>query len=91
MKALGDGKDGKKTIEELIKDIPERVYPAGRLDYNAEGLLLLTNDGALANRIKHPRSKLPKPYLVWVDGKVNEEEIKAIGLRLADFLNVRAR
>ena len=89
--ALGEGKDGKKTIEELIKDIPERVYPAGRLDYNAEGLLLLTNDGELANRIMHPRYKLPKTYLVWVDGKVNEEEIKAIGLRLADFLNVRAR
>ncbi|MFN7066100.1 MAG: S4 domain-containing protein, partial [Aquificaceae bacterium] len=40
--ALGKDKEGKKTIQELIKDIPERLYPAGRLDYNAEGLLLLT-------------------------------------------------
>ncbi|MCY0867077.1 MAG: pseudouridine synthase [Aquificaceae bacterium] len=84
--ALGESKDGKKTIQELIKDIPERVYPAGRLDYNAEGLLLLTNDGELANRIMHPRYKLPKTYLVWVDGKVSEEEIRAMkkGAKLED-------
>ena len=48
--------------------------------------MLLTNDGELANRIMHPRYKLPKTYLVWVDGKVNEEEIKAMkkGARLED-------
>lgn len=76
--ALGESKDNKKTIQELIKDIPERVYPAGRLDYNAEGLLILTNDGELANRIMHPRYKLPKTYLVWVSGKVSEDTIRAM-------------
>lgn len=76
--ALGESKDGKKTIQELIKDIPERVYPAGRLDYNAEGLLILTNDGELANRIMHPKYKLPKTYLVWVSGKVSEDTIRAM-------------
>ncbi len=76
--SLGDPKEGKKTIKELIKDIPERVYPAGRLDYNAEGLLILTNDGELAHRIMHPRHKLPKVYLVWVSGKVSKETIDAM-------------
>ncbi|MEN3029081.1 MAG: pseudouridine synthase, partial [Aquificaceae bacterium] len=71
--ALGESKEGKRTLQELLKDINVRVYPAGRLDYNAEGLLLLTNDGELANRIMHPRYKLPKTYLVWVSGKVKEE------------------
>ncbi len=83
---LGKDKEGKKTIQELIKDIPERLYPAGRLDYNAEGLLLFTNDGELAHRIMHPRYKLPKTYLVWVEGKVSEKTIKdmAKGLNLED-------
>ncbi len=84
--SLGDAKDGKKTIKELIKDIPERVYPAGRLDYNAEGLLILTNDGELANRIMHPRHKLPKVYLVWASGKVSKETLEAMkkGANLED-------
>ncbi|MCS7171133.1 MAG: rRNA pseudouridine synthase [Aquificaceae bacterium] len=84
--ALGKSKDGKRTIEELIKDIPERVYPAGRLDYNAEGLLLLTNDGELANRIMHPRHKLKKTYLVWVYGIVGKETLNRMkkGVRLED-------
>ncbi|HKQ33470.1 MAG TPA: pseudouridine synthase, partial [Thermodesulfobacteriota bacterium] len=53
--ALGEGQDKKRTIEELIKGIPERVFPVGRLDYDAEGLIILTNDGELANKILHPR------------------------------------
>ncbi len=84
--ALGPAKGGKKTIEEFIKDIPERVYPAGRLDYNAEGLLLLTNDGELASRVMHPRYGLPKTYLVWVWGKVSQETLKKMekGAQLED-------
>ncbi|MFN7064543.1 MAG: pseudouridine synthase [Aquificaceae bacterium] len=84
--ALGEGKEGKRTLQELIKDIPERVYPTGRLDYNAEGLLFLTNDGELAHRIMHPRYKLPKTYLVWLEGKVSQETLKSMkkGARLED-------
>lgn len=84
--SLGNAQGGKKTIKELIKDIPERVYPAGRLDYNAEGLLILTNDGELANRIMHPRYKLPKVYLVWTSGKVSKETLEAMrrGANLED-------
>jgi len=59
---------GKKTIKELIK-IPERVFPVGRLDENAEGLLLLTNDGELANKIMHPRYETYKTYHVVLDKK----------------------
>lgn len=83
---LGSSKDSKKTIEELLKDVPVRVYPAGRLDYNAEGLLLLTNDGELANRVLHPRYKLPKVYHALVRGKVHPNTLKRMleGAQLED-------
>ncbi len=76
----------KKTIKELIKNIPERVYPVGRLDYNTEGLLLLTNDGELANRVLHPRYKLPKVYLALVSGTVSRRKLERIkaGARIED-------
>lgn len=69
--AIGEGQDSKKTIDELIEDIPERVYPVGRLDYNVEGLLILTNDGELANMILHPRYELSKTYLARVKGRID--------------------
>ncbi len=83
---LGKSQSGKKTIEELIKDIPERVFPVGRLDYNTEGLLILTNDGELANRVLHPRYKLPKVYLALVKGKVSKNTLKKMkrGIELED-------
>ncbi len=72
---LGTGEGGKSTIVELITGIPERVYPAGRLDYDAEGLLILTNDGELANRIHHPSYEVPKKYWVVLRGKVERAEV----------------
>jgi len=83
---LGSSPDGRKTIQELIKEIPERVYPVGRLDYNTEGLLILTNDGELANRILHPRYKLPKVYLALVEGKVSMNTLRKMrnGTELED-------
>ena len=62
---LSDEK-GRKTVAELVQDCGARVYPVGRLDLNSEGLLLMTNDGALANRLMHPRAEMEKTYLVWV-------------------------
>lgn len=59
---------GRRDVTELVKDCPERVYPVGRLDLNSEGLLLLTNDGALANRLMHPSGQVEKVYLCWVTG-----------------------
>src|SRR5581483_8162656 len=76
----------KRTIRELIKDIPERVYPVGRLDYDTEGLLILTNDGEIANAIIHPRYKMPKVYVALVKGRVERKTLEEMikGARLED-------
>ncbi len=66
---LSDEK-GRKTVLELIRGVDTRVYPVGRLDLNSDGLLLLTNDGALANAIMHPRSSVRKTYRTVVSGDV---------------------
>ena len=62
---LSDEK-GRKDVSELVADCGVRVYPVGRLDLNSEGLLLLTNDGELANRLTHPKKEVDKVYLVWL-------------------------
>ena len=62
---LSDEK-GRKNVSELVADCGVRVYPVGRLDLNSEGLLLLTNDGELANRLTHPKKEVDKVYLVWL-------------------------
>ena len=59
---------GRKTVAELVKDCGVRVYPVGRIDLNSEGLLLMTNDGAFANRLMHPSAAVEKEYLVWLSG-----------------------
>ncbi len=56
------------TIKELLPSLKQRIFPVGRLDYDSEGLLLLTNDGELAHRLAHPRYRVPKTYLVEVQG-----------------------
>lgn len=77
---------GRATLADYVK-VPG-VYPAGRLDYDSEGLLLLTDDGALQARIADPRHKLPKTYLVQVEGQVNEDALRALrqGVLLKDGL-----
>lgn len=69
---------GKKLVTELLTDIPQRVYPVGRLDKNSEGLLLLTNDGAFANDIMHPRKHIQKVYRVTVPCAVSEEQLEKL-------------
>ena len=69
---------GRKTVMELIKDIPERVYPVGRLDKDSEGLLLFTNDGALANALTHPSHLVAKMYRVTVHPAATEEQVVAL-------------
>jgi 23S rRNA pseudouridine2605 synthase len=65
--------EGRATVMELLRGVKERVYPVGRLDYHSEGLLLLTNDGDLANRIMSAHTHLQKTYLVKVTGELDEE------------------
>ncbi len=59
---------GRRTVAELVADVPARVYPVGRLDINSEGLLLMTNDGEFANRVMHPSFEKEKTYRVLVTG-----------------------
>ena len=76
--------EGRPTVLDLVRDIKARVYPVGRLDYLSEGLLLLTNDGELAQKLTHASSHVPKTYLVKVSGKPSEAAISK--LRTGVFL-----
>ena len=67
------------TIVDLIGDVPERVYPVGRLDYESRGLLLLTNDGDFAQKIQHPGFQKPKVYKVKIQGHLSKEQLKKLG------------
>ncbi len=68
---------GRKTVIDLIKT-NTRIYPVGRLDYDTTGLIILTNDGKLANILMHPKHKIQKTYIAKIDGILNEEDFKQI-------------
>ena len=75
---------GRKCVAELVAEVPERVYPVGRLDRESEGLLLLTNDGAFANAMMHPSHHVPKTYRVTIHPGITENQLTqlAIGIPL---------
>lgn len=77
---------GESTICDLIRDVKERLYPVGRLDQASEGLMLLTNDGELANRLMHPRYEHEKEYLVTCLLPVSSYQLEQLksGIRLDD-------
>ncbi len=77
---------GRPTVMDLLKNLKWRIYPVGRLDFDAEGLLLLTNDGALANRLAHPKFSIPRTYLVKVIGVPDEKKMTRLrkGVMLED-------
>ena len=79
---------GRKTIANLLDRIKVRVFPVGRLDYDAEGLLLLTNNGQVAQACLHPRYHVPKTYLIKVSGIFTDDEIQILknGVELEDGL-----
>lgn len=66
---------GRKCILELVKDIPERIFPVGRLDKNSEGLLLMTNDGDFANKVIHPSKNIRKSYRVTIKSNITEDQL----------------
>lgn len=77
---------GRKSVLDLLKGVEERIYPVGRLDCDSEGLVFLTNDGALAYQVMHPKFELPKTYLVELEGQITEAAVRALteGVVLAD-------
>jgi 23S rRNA pseudouridine2605 synthase len=81
--SLGDP-EGRPTVTDFLKGIKQRVFPVGRLDYDSEGMLLLTNDGELAHAVLHPSKKIPKTYLVKVKGVLEKEDMEKLrtGIRL---------
>ena len=83
---------GRSTVAEFVNKFPMRLYPVGRLDYDAEGLLLLTNDGELAHRLQHPSYKVPKTYLVKVRGHPPTEALARLqqGVNLEDGITAPA-
>ena len=66
---------GRETVMDLVRDIPVRIYPVGRLDYDTEGLLLMTNDGDLTYKITHPKNNIEKTYVAEVTGDINMNTI----------------
>ena len=82
----------RRSIADFVQNIPERVFPVGRLDYNTEGLLLLTNDGALAQALMHPSHEVNKTYLVKVPGIAPDEKLDMlrIGVKLEDGMTAPA-
>ncbi|MGZ3804217.1 MAG: pseudouridine synthase [Pseudobdellovibrionaceae bacterium] len=69
---------GRPTIAEYLEGVPGRVFPVGRLDWDSEGMLLLTNDGEFANKVTHPKAEVTKTYMVKVDGQPTPEEIQKL-------------
>jgi 23S rRNA pseudouridine2605 synthase len=84
--------DDRLTVRGLLRGVRQRVFPVGRLDYDTEGLLLLTNDGELAQRLLHPRYHVAKSYLVKIKGVMGNDEIRQLeaGVRLEDGLTAPA-
>ncbi len=84
---------GRPTVIELLKGVHQRVYPIGRLDFDAEGLLLFTNDGQLAEHLMHPRYEISRTYLVKVKGVLSDQEIQRLetGVSLMDGMTAPCR
>ncbi|MCX5781032.1 MAG: pseudouridine synthase [Firmicutes bacterium] len=84
---------GRATVLELVRDVKQRIYPVGRLDYDTSGLLLLTNDGEFTNLMIHPRYKIEKEYQACVSGRIMDQELQILshGVVLEDGLTAPAQ
>ena len=85
--------EGRPTVKEFLRGVKGKVFPVGRLDYDAEGLLLMTNDGELAHAILHPKGEVTKTYLVKVKGMLEEKNIRMLkkGVTLRDGITAPAK
>ncbi|MFO7598688.1 MAG: pseudouridine synthase [Candidatus Desulfacyla sp.] len=70
---------GRSLVTDLVKDLPQRVYPVGRLDFDTLGLLLLTNDGDWAHRLTHPRYHVPRTYKITIAGRITDLALANLG------------
>lgn len=88
-----DDPQGRPLVTRLVESIPQRLYPVGRLDFDSEGLLLLTNDGDLAHRLMHPRHHVEKCYQVDVQGQLSRDDLLTLarGIELEDGRTAPAR
>lgn len=84
---------GRQTVLDLVKDVDARLFPVGRLDYATSGLLLLTNDGDLTNRLTHPRHSVGKVYMARVKNALDEGDVAAFnqGIVIDDHLTRPSR
>jgi len=84
---------GRPTVLDLLKGLSVRIFPIGRLDYDTEGIILLTNDGELTYRITHPKHNIDKTYRALVRGKVNEKDALTFkrGIEIEDYVTAPAR
>ena len=84
--------EGRKTVIDYVKDLPYRLYNVGRLDYDSEGLILLTNDGDLAYRMTHPKFEMDKTYHVVCSGIIDQRDISRLqsGITLDDGVTAPA-
>jgi 23S rRNA pseudouridine2605 synthase len=81
------------TVMELVRDVPERVFPVGRLDEETTGLLILTNDGDFANRIAHPKQEIQKTYRAFVSGALSNEKTAKLkrGVDIGGYTTAQAK
>lgn len=84
---------GRKTVMDILGNGVGRVYPVGRLDYDSEGLLILTTDGELAQHLTHPSNEVPKTYLVKVEGRLTEADLNPIrsGIEIDGYVTKKCR
>jgi pseudouridine synthase len=84
---------GRKTVQAYFKELPARIYNAGRLDINSEGLLVMTNDGGIAAALTHPRYEIDKTYYAVCDGELTQDEAAWLqsGVMLSDGMTAPAK
>ncbi len=82
-----DDEKGRKTVMELMRGVHTRVFPVGRLDYDTEGLLLMTNDGDISNILTRPSSEVEKVYYATIEGTITADEVKQLssGVEIEDY------